>query len=212
MNLKESFRYQKFLDRLKGEAIISIQTRGHYFKTTKKHLRNKVNPEAEDITEEVECESSFFPNDDVICFLEWLVGEREKLTIAIDNAKKSIDLDIDASIATNKFRQDISSGISVILRCTPSKRVEQGRDYKFNADGNQMPYYYDIEVTTEEAYDRTSAKKVMLDLVSTADRVSAEIEAAMINTVIDYEPVYDVNESFDDVMTKFIEIKNEVAE
>ena len=91
-----------------------------------------------------------------------------------------------------------------MLRYTPTKRVEQGRDYKFNVEGNQTPYIYEIEVVSEEAYDKTGAKTLMREMISKADEVSAAIDAAMINTKVDYEPVFDVNETFDDVMTDFL--------
>lgn len=52
----------------------------------------------------------------------------------------------------------------------------------------------------------------MRDMISAADKTSAEIDAAMINTVVEYEPVYDVNESFDDVMAEFIEARQKPTE
>lgn len=203
MNLKESFRYQNFLDMMMRAASASIQQRDHCLKVTKTHLRSKANPDASDVTETVEGEV-FFANDDVVAFMAWLVKEREKLTTAIGAAKASIGFDIDAAIETNKFRQTVNSSIKSMLRYTPTKRVEQGRDYKFNVEGNQTPYIYEIEVVSEEAYDKTGAKTLMREMISKADEVSAAIDAAMINTKVDYEPVFDVNETFDDVMTDFL--------
>ena len=203
MNLKESFRYQNFLDMMMRAASASIQQRDHCLKVTKTHLRSKANPDASDVTETVDGEV-FFANDDVVAFMAWLVKEREKLTTAIGAAKASIGFDIDAAIETNKFRQTVNGSIKNMLRYTPSKRVEQGRDYKFNVEGNQTPYIYEIEVVSEEAYDKTGAKTLMREMISKADEVSAAIDAAMINTKVDYEPVFDVNETFDDVMTDFL--------
>lgn len=203
MNLKESFRYQNFLDTMMRAASASIQQRDHCLKVTKTHLRSKANPDAGDVTESVEGEV-FFANNDVVAFMAWLVKEREKLTAAIGEAKASIGFDIDAAIETNKFRQTVNRSVKSMLRYTPSKSVEQGRDYKFNVEGNQTPYIYDIEVVSEEAYDRTSAKTLMREMISKADEVSAAIDAAMINTKVNYAPAFDVNETFDDVMTDFI--------
>lgn len=203
MNLKESFRYQNFLDSLMRNASASIQSREHCFEVVKHHFKNKANPDATDMDETVE-NGEFYPNDKVIAFMEWLVSEREKLTTAIGNAKTSIGFDLDSAIETNKFRQSVNSAIKSMLRYTPGKRVEQGRDYKFNVEGNQMAYVYDIEVESKDAFDRDSAKKVMRTMITKADEVSSEIDAAMINTKVDYEPRFDVNESFDDVMAEFI--------
>lgn len=203
MNLKESFRYQNFLDMMMRAASASIQQRDHCLKVTKTHLRSKANPDASDVIETVEGEV-FFANDDVVALMAWLVKEREKLTTAIGAAKASIGFDIDAAIETNKFRQTVNSSIKGMLRYTPTKRVEQGRDYKFNVEGNQTPYIYEIEVVSEEAYDKTGAKTLMREMISKADEISAAIDAAMINTKVAYEPVFDVNETFDDVMTDFL--------
>ena len=53
MNLKESFRYQNFLDMMMRAASASIQQRDHCLKVTKTHLRSKANPDASDVTETV---------------------------------------------------------------------------------------------------------------------------------------------------------------
>lgn len=204
MNLKESFRYQNFLDSKLNEARYSIGERSHALKTTKVHLKNKANPDAENITEVVEVED-FFPNDDVVAFMCWIVAERQKLTEAIYKAKASLDFCLDAAIETNKFRQHTSSAVKGMLRFTPSKKTEQGRDYKFNVEGNQTPYYYDIETSFEENFTRDNAKKVVRDMITKADKTSAEIDSAMINTTVDYEPLFDVNDSFEDVMAEFTE-------
>lgn len=202
MNLKESFRYQNFLDMLMRAASNSIQTREHCLSFTKTHHCNKVNADAEDINEVVEVDD-FCPNDTVIKFMQWLISEREALTNAIGAAKASVGFDIDAAVETNKFRQMVNSSIKGMLRYTPTKCIEQGRGYKFNVEGNQMPYYYEIEVSSTEAYNKEIAKSLMRSVISDADKTSAEIDSAMINTIVDYEPKYDVNESFEDVIAEF---------
>lgn len=204
MNLKESFRYQNFLDSLMREAADSIQNSEHCLNVTRKHLRSKVNPDAADYDEVVSGEP-FFANDHVISFMLWLIGEREKLSTAITVAKASVGFDLDAAVETNKFRQSVNGAIKNMLRYTASKRTAQSRDYKFNVEGNQMPYVYEVEVVSEEAYDRVSAKNHMRSIISEADKISAKIDAALINAVVDYDPLFDVNETFDDVMTDYID-------
>ena len=44
----------------------------------------------------------------------------------------------------------------------------------------------------------------MRSMTSVADKTSSDIDAAMINTDVDYTPIYDVNEAFEDVMEEFI--------
>jgi len=206
MNLKEAFRYQTFLDGLMHQATMSIQSREHCLVVTKTHLRNKSNSEAEDFTEQVEVDE-FFKNDDVISFMEFLINEKASLTTAIDKAKASIDFDIDAATAQNKFRQTMHNSLKYMLGHVPSKRIERGIGYKFNMEGNQTEYRYDVEVSSEEAYDKINAKSVMRRIIADADETSTKIDAAKINTVVEYEPPFNVNESFNDVMTAFVESK-----
>ena len=203
MNLKESFRYQNFLENMLAYAGNSLTDREHSLTITKNHLRKKANAEAEDIMETVDV-GEFFKNDDVLKFMTMLVEERSKLTNAIGKAKASIGFDLDAAIETNKFRQTVANRVKTMLRFTASKRTERGTDYKFNVEGNQTQYYYDIEVKANEAFDRSVAKDTMRKLILEADKVSAEIDSEMINTMVEYDAPFNVNDSFEDVMTDFL--------
>ena len=208
MNLKESFRYQNYLDGLMIRAGDSMNKPEHCLSVSKNHLRKKANADAEDMQEVVDC-GDFFANDDVIRFMAYLIDEKEKLTSAINKAKGSIPFDIDAAVETNKFRQNTASRIKAMLRFTKSKKIDRGSDYKFNVEGNQVQYYYDIEVISTEAFDRDSAKKLMRELLSKADKTSAEIDAAMINTTVSYTPPFNVNDSFEDAMEAFVAKKDQ---
>lgn len=203
MNLKESFRYQKFLDGLMRSAASDLHNPYHSLTTTKVHLRHAVNPEVEDVTEVVE-DGEFVPSDVVLAFMAHLVYEREQLSIAISKAKQSVDFDTDAAIETNKFRQILNGAVRQMLRNVGTKRKTKETDYKFDINGQQVPYRYDVEIITTENYDKEAAKRLMRETISKADEVSAAVDAAMINTVVEYDPPYDVNETFDDVLDIFV--------
>lgn len=207
MNLKESFRYQKFLDNMMVRATNNLADLSHCLVTTKKHFRNAVNPEAQDEEETVD-NGEFISNDTVMEFMAHLVDEREKLSTAIGVAKANIGFDMDAAIETNKFRQSVNNAIRNMMRYATGKKKTQEYGYKFDINGVQQAYRYDVEVTTTENYDKTAAKSMMRDMITKADEVSAAIDAAMINTQVEYEPPYNVNDSFDDVIEAFIQSKN----
>lgn len=204
MNLKESFRYQKFLDILMRSASSMLQNPDHCLETTKVHLRNDVNPAASDYTEVVD-DGEFVSNDIMLAFMVHMIGEREKLSTAISKAKQSVGFDIDAAIETNKFRQLLNNSIRQMLRMTATKRKTKETDYKFDINEQQVAYRYDVEITTTERYNKDNAKAIMREVIRDADEVSASIDAAMINTLVEYEPPYDVNESFDDVLDAFMQ-------
>lgn len=204
MNLKEAFRYQNFLSSLMTSARAHIVMEDRCLKTTKRHLIRESNPDADDKEEIIVCED-FVSNDTVLRFMKWIIDERYKLTRAIGLAKTKAGIDIDADIETNKIRQTACESIKRMLQYTTAKKTETGKAYKFNAEGNQSPYYYTIEVETTEAFDRDKAKDLMYEIIAESDKKSSEIDSALINTAVDYEPVYSVNLSYDDIVRKFAE-------
>jgi len=207
MNLKEAFRYQNFLTTMMANAVNSITSREHSLTTVRIHNRNKVNPDAENLEEIVKVDE-FTPNDTVIRFMIALVDEREKLSSAINEAKAKAPIDIDMSIEGNKFRKLFIDGVKRMNTFTASKRAEQGRDYKFNAEGNQVSYLYDIDVTTTESYNREYSKNIVREMVSKSDEISTMIDSVMINQEVDYDPPFNVNDDFEDVMKLFCSADN----
>lgn len=204
MNLKEAFRYEKYLETLADKAMDCLGRRSRALKTTKLHKRSVANPEATDITEEQEPDSFPYLNDDVIKFLLWLIDEKEKLMLAVSKAKAECGIDIDASICTNRLRQNAAISIKMMLaNFKPSKTIERGSDYKFNAEGNQVPYVYEVEATSVENFDREKDRSCARQLSTKADEVSAEIDAAIINTNVNYVPPFDVNDTFEDAAEIF---------
>lgn len=206
MNFKEAFRYQSFLDALLSSATMDICAPSHCLKKTITHHRNAVNADAEDMVEVCEEDLRDYTNDDVIAFMQTIVNEKEALSKAIFEAKKTAKIDIDAAIETNKARHTVSTAMKSMLAKKSNKVVGkgQGKDFKFNSEGNQMPYYYDIETEMTEAFDRKADKVIVNKMLATADKLSSEIDEALINTKVDYEPPYDVNASFEDVMEEFL--------
>ena len=208
MVLKEAFRYQNFLANLFDAAEDSLLDRDHCLRTIKTHYKNKANPDIESEDIEIVTVPEFFANDQVIAFIVWLIAEREKLAIAISQAKEFVateqGFDLDAAIESNKYRQKAAKAIQTMLSHKGAVRKERGTDYRFNLEGTQVSYYYDIDTKTEEAYDRESAKATQKELSSAADKTSTQIDTLMVTPEVDYAPPYDVNDSFDEVMSDFI--------
>lgn len=203
MNLKESFRYQKFLEALMTQSQVNLTTVSHCLMTEKHHMRSVVNPDASDEVELVD-DGEFVGNDTVMKFMWHLVDERTKLSKAIGEAKAGIGFDLDAAVESNKFRQNVHSAIRNMLRYVPTKQKRQERGYKFDINGVQQAYLYDVEVMTTERYNKEEAKRLMRTMIQEADKVSSEVDAALINTEVQYVPPYDVNDSYDDCIEAFV--------
>lgn len=207
MNLKEAFRYQNFLDRLFLQACSAMVDSNNLLEVTKAHRRSKVITGIEDEVETVEVDELIQPEIFIDLALK-IISEREKLTKAISAAKQSLSgglADMDAAIEANKYRQSVADRIRMVLRSKAGKKLERGTGYTFNGEGNQVPYYYDVEVSTKERFDRVKLKEVMQNLLAESDEVSAQIDEAVVNTQVDYKAPWNVNASFEDVIANFQE-------
>lgn len=207
MNLKEAFRYQNFLDRVFTQVASAMIYPDNLLQVTKNHMRSKAISSAEDETEKVEVPELICPKAAVTLALQ-IIDEREKLTTAIGAAKQSLPgelADMDAAIEANKYRQLAAERIRMMLKTKAGKRVEKGTGYTFNSEGNQVSYYYDVEVSTEERFDREKMKSIMQDLLKKSDQVSVQIDEAVVNTKVEYEAPWDVNTSLEDLIAKIKE-------
>ena len=196
MNLKEAFRYQNFLSKMINNIANYLYQQDYCLKTTKTHLKNKSNPDAENMTEEdnKELVASY---EVIVSCVKKLIEEKKELTLAINNVKPQ---NYDAMIDSNKYKRMLADAMSTSLRFTQSVNTIQGSDYKFNAEGNQMPYKYDIEVKTEDRFDRAATKSIIRELFALADADSCSIDQMLVNTLVHYEPFVDVNASIEDVI------------
>lgn len=152
MNLKDAFRYQKFLNKLSEDAICSITSRENCLRTTKTHKRSLVKPDADDYVETIDNENPFTV-DDLIAFMKELSIEKEYLTCQINIAKSSCDFDIDSLIESNKINQNMCKAIKTALSIMPFSYTEKAKDYKFDINGIQIPYYYDVEIDETRIFD-----------------------------------------------------------
>ena len=188
MNLKEAFRYQNFLDRLLNQTMATMSIQDNLLEVSKVHRRSKAISSAEDETEVAEVTELVVPDTAI------------SLALSKGNLAGGIG-DMDAAIEANKCRQSVAEKIRSMLRIKSGKKVERGTGYTFNGEGNQVPYIYDVEVTTTERFDRAKLKATMQDLLSEADKVSAQIDEAVVNTKVDYKAPWDVNASFEDILS-----------
>lgn len=203
MNLKEAYRYQNFLDGLLNEAAGAMRDKSNALDTTKLHKRNVANASAEDLEELVECPGQLCPAD-VLALMEKLSEERRMVTAAIGGAKRKLaeesNFDIDAAREYAKFVRYTADSLGCVLRIKAGVTTAAGQGYTFNSEGNQVPYVYEIEQTTKERFDRAKFKAAQKEMLKKADKLSAEIEKAQVDAIVEFEPAFDVNDSFEDII------------
>ena len=71
-----------------------------------------------------------------------------------------------------------------------------GTGYRFNNEGNHVSYRCDVKRVTTINFDRNKIRKMCADLSKKSDETSAALDAALVNTPVEYEAPFDVNETF----------------
>ena len=203
MNLKEAFRYQNRIEWLMGEAKEVLGRERNVTKVENTTLRHKVNPDVEDETTVEEPETEYADQiTEIAVFLMFLLDEREKLSRAIREAKKGMDMDFDGEVSLNAKRQHIAEIFRRMseIRCSERLLPGMGVGYKFNAEGNQVSYRCDLKKVTTINFDRTKVRSYATGLSKKLDQVSAELDKSMVNTDVAYEAPFDVNDTFAEVL------------
>ena len=203
MNLKEAFRYQNKIERLMGEAKDILSRERNVTKVENTSLRHKVNPDAADETTLELPETEYADQiTEIAVFLMFLLDEREKLSRFIREAKKTMDIDFDGEVSLNAKRQTISDIFRRMseIRCSEKLHPNMGGGYKFNAEGNQVSYRCDLKTVTTINFDRNKVRAYAAGLSKKADLISAELDKSMVNTEVDYESPFDVNDTFAEVL------------
>ncbi|MBR1728353.1 MAG: formate dehydrogenase [Selenomonadaceae bacterium] len=207
MNLKEAFQAQNIINSLSEHAENYLMQTGNVVTVKEKHLRSKaVEGQADEDIDTTNYEDKKFPAEGVIEFLIKLIDERSKLAHAINEAKLKMDFDLDAAVYTNRKRHILASTLDRLVRLQSSHIVHKnlGRGYVFNKEGNQTEYRYDIERIQTIDFDRNKLRKQIKDVYAKADQVSNEIDAALINTQVNYEFPFDIHGDNDSIIEDYI--------
>lgn len=198
MNLKEAFRFQNKLQELSEEVQAILRDPANVTTVKNTYLRKKVMAEAEDETTTVLPDIEYADSiTDLVNFLIDILEEREKLSKAIRIAKNNLPIDMDSEVSLNAKRQEVVRTLRRMdsIRSSENIVANGGIGYRFNTDGNQVPYKCDVKKVTTINFDRKTVRSYLTSLDKRIDEVSAEIDKCLVNSTVDYEPPFDVNES-----------------
>lgn len=201
MILKEAFRYQNYLSLLFTETVGYLSREDFITTTTQKHNRKKSNPDADD--EEVVVQKPYnveFKPNDLIDFAVKLINEKQKLSDAITEAKKTTSFDVDAAMSMNKTKQGFIHVLRRMASIKPIESEKEGASYKFNNDGDQVSYRYPIKEVKTIDYDREDVKKLIDKYKKETDKISTERDRIDIMTEVDYTPIWEVDTPLEDII------------
>ena len=209
MNLKEAFRFQNKLQDLMDAANSILSKEQNITKVQNTYLRKKVMAEADDETT-IDAPSTEYGEQitEIAVFLLHLLSERETLSKAIHQAKVGLDLPagFDGEVSLNSKRQEIAATMRRMtsLRSSEVVLTNGGTGYRFNNEGNQVSYRCDVKRVTTINFDRNKIRRFCADLSKKADEVSAALDAALVNTKVEYEQPFSVNDTFTEIFEDFI--------
>lgn len=206
MNLKEAFQAQNKLNDLFNRLINYTSVERNTTITKEKHFRSKaVAGQIDEVLDVTNYDDKIYDTNQAIKFLLVLIDEREKLAKAIHAAKLKMEFDIDTAVDVNKKRHLFAENLRQ-LRQMKSKNIlrkNAGTGYVFNKDGNQTDFRYDVEIVTTIDFDRKKVRELVQKIQSKADEVSAEIDAALINTQVEYTLPFDPHASAVEILEEF---------
>lgn len=194
MNLKEAFQAQNKIEKLFDFVSGYLDDGKNLISVTEKHFRSKAAEGQPDENINIVVENKF-PTDKVIDFFLMLIDEREKIAKAIHAAKNSMAFDLDSAVDVNKKRHLAIERLRDLRQFKSSSLIEKnaGVGYVFNKEGNQTTYRYDIERVKTIDFDRNRVRDLIGKLQATANKISNEIDAALISTNVNYEVPFDMN-------------------
>lgn len=200
MILKDAYRYQKCLSTMIGQAEALLLNNSFVTSTTQKHNRKKVNSEADDETVEVDKPITDFNAMDVINFIADAIKEKQKISDAIVAAKRNTEIDIDSSISLNKIKQEYIGYLRRLAAMDSSERKTYGTDYKFDVDGKQTSYRYEVIETTTIDFDRNNVRGLAKKLQKECDEISSKLDLIELTTDVEFTPKWDVNDTLEEII------------
>jgi len=203
ITLKKSFELQNYLTNLLSKALGVLSYTENITTTKQNHLRKKSYAEAEN--EEVILKKEDLPYDinTLIKFIDVLLDEMSKLTDAINNAKNSGNKNFDSMIAMNNKRRSVLRRFEMMAQLKSKESIVSGTAEKFNADGEQVTYRYDIEQVTTIDYDRNYIKKKVSQLRKELEEASNALDLMQLNCMVDYSPIFEIGETLEDVIENY---------
>ena len=213
MNLKESYQYQNFLKDLYMQAYMGLREL-NVVKTVRSHYRSRAAEGALDETVDETTARPFgdIPVDALISFTDSVITERERLSSAISDAKYRAKLDVlgcsgidlDAELSANKLRYQMITRLESLAALKPETvRKSTGKDFKFNAEGNQTAYTYPVEEVVSVDFNRDNLRGYLKQLKTVAAERSMRAEKAMLETSVGFEPAFDMSDNYMDILTAY---------
>ena len=214
ISLKESFRTLVYIDKTISSLTSYLSNKNNSISVIESHLKEKSNPEAKN--EELDTTTiKEYPDAstvDIINLVKNLIAEKTKLEISVELAKRDIvietkdnkNLSLDSAISNAKQSRNLANVLNSLINIKTDEKKTVAQGFKFNINGEEVPYRYDVVITKTINFDRNIVSDNYKSLLEKADKLSISIEKAMMEEIVEYEFPYSVHDSVADVVSKYL--------
>jgi len=214
ISLKESFRTLVYIDKTISSLTSYLSNKNNSISVIESHLKEKSNPEAQN--EELDTTTiREYPDAstvDIINLVGKLISEKIKLEISVEIAKRNIlietkdnnNLSLDSAISNAKQSRNLAGVLNSLINIKTDEKKTIGTGFKFNQEGNETSYRYDVVVTKTINFDRNIVNDNYKSLLEKADKLSISIEKSMMEEIVEYEFPYSIHDSTADVVSKYL--------
>jgi len=213
ISLKESFRILNILDQHTSSLLSYISNKSNSLKVEEIHLKSKVTENIDETIDQTTERQYKCSVTDISFLISQLINEKLVLSLAIENAKKSLFLDwqengenltLDTGILFAKKNRELSNSLKYLLDLKPSETKSQGKDFVFNVEGNQTEYKYPIEKKVSLDFERNTINILYKQMLNRANTLSTQIEKAMMEEIVEFVPVYDILSSTSEIVEEYL--------
>lgn len=213
MNLKDAYRYSKFVDSLISTINRNFHYSANFIKTVETHKKTLADANAVDEIVNVITEKTFDCDiKGLLKVINMLITEKAKLSISIDNAKSTAEVDwkedgvflsLDSAINVNKSYRDLAERLAMIKDVKNKNHVKSGIGYRINNEGNQTTYRYNIDTVDTIDFDREFVLEEYKKLLTKADKISSAIEEVMASDIVKFDPKFSLYDTDKDIIAKY---------
>ena len=199
MNLRESFQYMNFLDGKLEEIEWKLRDTKNVVTIKETHMKSASNPNFQDEDKTIEPDIEFEAVQ-LIDFMDEIMKEKAKLSMAIHEAKNKAEVNLDHAISLNKTKQKQAIILKRLIDLKTKEEERRETAYMINNEGNQVPFYYPVKRVATINYDRNKVKKRYKAIKKECDEMSTLIDKIQINTEVVFDSKWDVSDTLEDML------------
>lgn len=199
MNLRESFQYMNFLDGKLEDIEWKLRDTKNVVTIKETHMKSASNPNFQDEDKTIEPDIEFEAVQ-LIDFMDEIMKEKAKLSIAIHEAKNKAEVNLDHAISLNKAKQKQAIILKRLIDLKTKEEERRETAYMINNEGNQVPFYYPVKRIATINYDRNKVKARYKAIKKECDEMSTLIDKIQINTEVVFDPKWNVSDTLEDML------------